>query len=552
MLPAKKPKPSASACLTCRDRHLKCDGHTPVCARCASSGSPCVFVRSRRGRRADIPKDTATASNTPSINVSHHAGSHQNLFPLPQHGAEDEGQSSYNIHSEETTSIPGTDNDRSDEEYLIGLYYRYIHPAHPFALPEDFYRRNTALFPAHLKKAMCFIASHHTTDRRPQCPKVDEIVEDTSTPEDAFRVQSLIIITLTSYARFERDNGNRALTAAIAMASKINLDSDSFGRGHEDLFRESWRRTWWELYTITGLISLIGGTNVRLTQPLAMTLPYSCEIYKACQTAQAGTTEQIQERFYSVPTLQWSSFAYRVEAMRIMSTVLDGFSDSTALDFDSMSASISSYLLSLPATKSEGLNADGDVDEVMTCALMIIHLAAICLNFPRSRLAQVGGFSTVCGTDRGRVASGGEDSYSVASLRSARALTKLISTHTSLKTLSPCFACAVAFSAVVQLSQYTTVAPPKPPYLRENLQLQLTALQSLGEIWPIAHVVRSQLAQFLREVISKAPSKSIAASAPPPIGDQLMTEDQWLQDVMNEELLFDGGGIPFFGMPFTE
>lgn len=500
-----------------------------------------------------MPKDIVTIPEISSVDTSHPMGSQQYLLPgLPHVADNDRRQPPGHAYSVETTSSGGDESNPADDEYLIGLYYQYIHPAHPFALPQSYYRRRTGLFPVYLKRAMCFISSHHTPESKRPCPNVDEIVREVGIPEDAFRVQSLIIITLASYARFERDNGNRALKAAIDMAERINLGSDAFGCGQEDIIRESWRRTWWELYTITGLISLIGGTSLRLRQPPVMTLPYSCETYEACQTAPSGTTDQIQERFYSVAVVQWSSFAYRVEAMRILSTVLDGATDPQPANFDSMQASISSYLLSLPASKCEALNPDGNVDEIMSCALMIIHLAAVCLHFPRSKLAQVGGFSTVCGTDRTRVASGGEESYSAAALRSARALTKLLSIRTSLKTLSPCFACAVAYSAVVQLSQYTIITPPRPPYLQENLQLQLSALQSLGEIWPIAHVVRSQLAQFLRGVLGKGSFQSITGFDPPPSMDQLMPEDQWLQDLMSEEMLSNTESMPFFGVPSAE
>lgn len=545
----KKVKPSSAACLSCRERHLKCDGQMPVCARCASSGSGCVFVQSRRGQRGETSRIPDTSSAISSATASILADSQQNSLPdLPHVEDDDQQQPSRNTLNEDTTSSFGPDHSTTDDEYLIGLYYRYIHPSHPFVLPQDLYHRRSGLYPAHLKRAMCFIASHHATDCRCPCPEISSIVSGTGIPKDAFAVQSLILITLGSYARFERDRGNSALSAAIALASEINLQSDSFGHDHEDLFRESWRRTWWELYIITAIISLIGGTNVRLSQPQTLTLPYACEIYHSCRTSQAGNIEQMQQRFYSVPGIDWSSFAYRIEATRIFATVLDGASDPQPSNFDAINASISSFLLSLPATKCEGLKDNGDVDEVMICALMIIHLARICLNFPRSKLARRG-FTTVCGTDRGKVASGREASYSAASLSSAQALTKLISLHTSLKTLSPCFACAVAFSAVVQLSEYASQTPPRPPYLQENLQLQLSALQSLGETWPIAHVVRSQLAQFFREISSETQTQPTAGAEPMAMFDPLTREDQWLQELMSEEMLLDGASIPFFTMP---
>jgi len=41
---------ASSACMSCRDKHLKCDG-LPVCTRCATQGATCIYFKSRRGYR---------------------------------------------------------------------------------------------------------------------------------------------------------------------------------------------------------------------------------------------------------------------------------------------------------------------------------------------------------------------------------------------------------------------------------------------------------------------------------------------------------------------
>ncbi|KAI9875328.1 MAG: hypothetical protein M1823_007501, partial [Watsoniomyces obsoletus] len=53
-------------------------------------------------------------------------------------------------------------------------------------------------------------------------------VFDPSVSENGFKVQSLLLLTLASYARFERDQGNRALTAAIDLALRIGLNTNTF------------------------------------------------------------------------------------------------------------------------------------------------------------------------------------------------------------------------------------------------------------------------------------------------------------------------------------
>ncbi|KAM0554843.1 hypothetical protein ACHAPJ_006577 [Fusarium lateritium] len=437
--------------------------------------------------------------------------------------------------SEDTISITQVDNGEANDHYLIGLYYKYIHPAHPFLLPQRLYQENPNVFPSHLKRAICFIASHHSSSDTEQLRDASNTVFNPGVVNDGFKVQSLILVTLASYARFERDRGNQALRTAIDIAHQIDLNSDAFSRDQEPLFRESWRRTWWELYTISGLISLISGTNIRLSQPVSMTLPCDSEAYDICQVPRTGDVKEMQQRFRLEAPPQWSSFAYKVESMRILSMVLDANSRGCSSTKQSAEAAVSSWLLSLPEEKQDSLQSDGEVDEVMSCALMIIHLAGICLHLPQSPLAHVGDFRTICGNHLGQAISENPRVHKVAALKSAKALARLLTLHSSVKTLSPCFSCAIAFSSAVLLAEYSTQVSPRPQYLSENLQLELSALQSVGQTWPIARVVRSQIAGFARDVMDKAPNSNctdaVTELAP------MILDDQWFQDLLNENVI---------------
>ncbi|RSL41561.1 hypothetical protein CEP54_015776 [Fusarium duplospermum] len=260
-----------------------------------------------------------------------------------------------NSQSEDTISIPQFDNGDANDHYLIRLYYKYIHPAHPFLLPQRIYQENPNVFPNHLKRAICFISSHHSASDTEQLRDASNTVFSPGITNDGFKVQSLILVTLASYARFERDRGNQALSTAIDIAHQIGLNSDAFHQDHEPLFRESWRRTWWELYTISGLISLISGTNIRLSQPVSMTLPCDTEAYDMCQVPRMGDVKEMQQRFRLEAPAQWSSFAYKIESVCILSMVLDANSKGCSSTKQSAEAAISSWLLSLPEERQDSL-----------------------------------------------------------------------------------------------------------------------------------------------------------------------------------------------------
>ena len=123
-----KTQPSPSACLCCRNKHLKCDGLTPVCTRCAKNRIPCKYVQSRRGYKRD------SRSNALLFNVLDSSS-----LPAETESRVRDGPNSSRI---ETISLPRVESDDVVDDKLIGLFYRNIHPAHPFVLPRSMYQEN--------------------------------------------------------------------------------------------------------------------------------------------------------------------------------------------------------------------------------------------------------------------------------------------------------------------------------------------------------------------------------------------------------------------------
>ncbi|KXJ89559.1 hypothetical protein Micbo1qcDRAFT_213044 [Microdochium bolleyi] len=539
--------PSARACLPCREKHLRCDGQTPACERCKDAGLACAYVESRRGRRGPSAKNRPSAATLP--------------VPLPLPSPPVPSPLAALTASPVPSATPGISQAlagsaqspvaAADEEHLFGLYYRLVHPAHPFLLPWALHDRDRSLFPAHLRSAVCFIASHHSPahaaghHQQQLRDAATAAAYDPGVPADAFKVQSLLLITLASYARFERDRGDQALAAAISTACHIGLDSDAYGQHHEPLFRECYRRTWWELYIVAVLVSLVSGTHLRLSPPARRELPGDCDAYCACSPVPAvlGTLQDMKDRFRAQRATPWSSFAYKVEAARVLAMVLEssangpGGSSSQAPVAAAAEAAVASFLLDLPADKAEAVGPGGEVDEAMTCALMMIHLANICHHLPLSPLGRLASFETVCGSHvAGRVAPDRPRVHQAAAVRSANAIAQLLTSHASLQTLSPCFSCALAFSSSVILAAYAAETPQqRPPVLEENLNLELTALQALGRTWPIAQVVRAQIAQFARDVMGGSRDSTSQGEASELVLSE--ADNQWLQDLFGESLM---------------
>lgn len=537
-----KDGPSSVACLSCREKHLKCDGQMPTCGRCTESGASCTFVRSRRGYQGRKRKGVFTGlSNEPTPTSSEATGSSALNADLAASSAEFGPSEDQQIHMEETISIPRTPGLQFEHDRLVGIYYRDIHPAHPIILPQKMYLQDRNVLPDFLKAVMAFMASHLSSGDFRGLQEEAERVFQPGIPEDGFKVQALILLTLTSYARFERDRGNRALTEAIALASRIGPNIKPFNCGQGPIYEESWRRTYWELYTITGLISLIADENFRIRSPDSLLLPGHCEDYKNGRCSELRGIRSMRDRIPLEDGFEWSSFAYKVEAMRILRSIFESESGGTRMadaQVQAFGASITGFLLSLPESKRTPITDDGETDEVMSCALMIINLAGVGLHFPRSSLAGKASFKTVCGNDgREKVESIDERFHRAAVIRYANGLSRLISARHSLRTLTPCFSCSIAFAAAVHLAAILPRDSSEAQH-KEHIQLELSALNIVSSIWPIGGVVKAQLAQYAREVLSARPTVSTTNALPDSIlpAPVPLSAELWLEDLTSHYL----------------
>lgn len=453
-------------------------------------------------------------------------------------------------HTEDTTSLPRAHADRFGYERLIRVYYRDIHPAHPIVLPQKMYLQDRNVLPDYLKTVMAFMASHLVPEVFEGLRERAESVFEPGVPDDGFKVQALLLLTLTSYARFERDRGNKALSQATTLATRIGMDRNSFNEYQSPAYRESWRRTYWELFTVTGLISLIAGVNYRIRCPDDLFLPGHCENYNDGRSSEVRDLQTMRNRVPMNDGFKWSSSAYKIEAMRIMASVFECESLDGALKdakVQALSASVTSFLLSLPEEKQTPLTIDGDIDEVMSCALMIINLAGVCLHFPRSSLAGKASFNTVCGNDRReKVESQDERFHRAAAIKYANGLSKLISSRPSLRTLTPCFSCSIAFAAAVHLAAVLPRDNSEAQH-KEHIQLELSALNIVAAIWPIGGVVRSQLGQYAREVLSCHPIQAVL----PPIQDSnpsalsSLPNGSWLTELTSQDTDITSEGFLF-------
>lgn len=90
--------------------------------------------------------------------------------------------------------------------------------------------------------------------------------------------------------------------------------------------------------------------------------------------------DQFRDRAFFSQHIVHSSFAYRVEAVRILGTILQLDRSVYARDSNettAVEASLNSWLLLLPPAKREVLSCEGQVDEMLFQAHMIINASVL-------------------------------------------------------------------------------------------------------------------------------------------------------------------------------
>lgn len=266
----------ASACVQCRSKHLKCDGQTP-CSRCHTNNLECVYVRSRRGfkgprrnRAHNKPTLTSTSVENQLCNMigatatrrSSNAvsGSQTPTEPptLPQLLDLPLFDPNQNVVNFQTQPLPAN---MSLADRCIEAYFYHFHPAHPMVVPREYFmhlRRERSL--SHLEAAMRFAGSFFV----PQAPTISlgaeakRMLQSAEFPKDAFRIQAMIIMCVASDGNTDQEDALRLILDAQHEAIDMGMNRRDFAILHADGFpvlAESFRRTWWELFVIDGMIA---------------------------------------------------------------------------------------------------------------------------------------------------------------------------------------------------------------------------------------------------------------------------------------------------------
>ena len=459
--------------------------------------------------------------------------------------------SQYNIINQvvNNSSVKSNDPSEDGDETVMDIFYSNFYNAHPFVIPQKLYRQKPALLPPILKTVILFVGSHFIPGfSQDKLRNAAANITSDRIPADGFKVQGLLLFGMSLFARCEQELALAIIDQAIDLALNLGMNSRNFAITHgmgSSVIEESWRRTWWELYMVDGILSSLNSIHhtFRL-QHIHTDVPLPCEEsdYAECKTI---TTFHLQQDFldraFAAEPYNYSSEAYKIEAVRLLGKVVNISVDivsSNDEQVESLDASIANFILSLPPEKRYTVERDGKCDEILFSAHNLIDSALISLHRPRSTLTFIQNhYPTECTRPEAiRAPISAYEVHTAKTLKAANSISQAIALRTPLSKHSPCFVCATLLSAIVHLPAYSVeLDMERASAIKERLQLTINALNSIGEVWPMGKAAKQQISQFARDVFSGqavAAGRAQVGAQIQQIDIEAMMEDQtWLDEL---------------------
>ncbi|KAL2822964.1 hypothetical protein BJX63DRAFT_2691 [Aspergillus granulosus] len=535
--------PSLLACLLCRHKHLKCDGITPVCSRCAAAGAECQYTPSRRGYKGPSKKRRANPSpeeeganlastfdpntvdlyNAPNVSVGD--WSFQSPFPyVPTATLPVSTPSEGSIFMEQPATTaqqqalvknapltPESSTSLANDGYLVDIYYQFFHPSHPVLPPIRFLYQNRIL-PPFLEQVIKFIGAHFTPAASSETYRptvMSTVMEQEGSIE---KVQALVLLAIVLHSRNERANAGECLATAVDLAFELGMHTRDFPvmMGEGDPIREEClRRTWWELFIIEGMLTALGvQPEFRLSRvPLEVPLPCEERIYQdGLAPPPPPTIAQFDDRVFADEERDFSSYTYRIEAARVLGKVIsiqdmvEGQQDQV----ESIDARITSFFHHLPESKAELLRPDGTVDEMMFQAIMVMNGTSIYLHFPRSDLLSSPAVAAevICGHHGPcSIPAFSHHAHAMKAVKAASEISTLASIRMPVVKHTPFFICSLVMSSIVQLAACSVKAGQMPDPSRDRLSLTIGVFKTLANTWAISQSIMRQIKAVARDVM---------------------------------------------------
>ncbi|GKZ17799.1 hypothetical protein AbraCBS73388_010119 [Aspergillus brasiliensis] len=407
-----------------------------------------------------------------------------------------------------TDCIPlSEDSSRSENianDPLINSYYKNFHVCHPFVLPRKHLvelcqdpRTEHGLAP--LLTAMRFMGNIYSA-REWSIPLKDRVESTLShlSPSDPIQVQCRILYSIALFWYDYKADAKSQLDRAAQIAIDLQMLKAEFAAAQgatDQVWRESWRRTWWTLYIVDAYYAGTLGTMNFRVMDLDMTVELPCDEsdYELGVIPIPRTLEDFNQREFIPDNVHFSSFAYLIGAVQCAASAISitpkvaTVEDSTHL-IQAVDCSLDGWQLLLPREQKHVIKANGEIDELLFQAHLLIHVSTVGLHRPLSAL----NFNAIekvssCAREPPRDTPTPElvNVHTIRVLRAVEAQIRLLALPAPRFHHTPFTTCMVSEGMLALLSACSTLLKGKDLAIaRDQIRMTLGCLKVLGEVWP--------------------------------------------------------------------
>ncbi|CAK7232946.1 hypothetical protein SCUCBS95973_008429 [Sporothrix curviconia] len=393
-------------------------------------------------------------------------------------------------------------------------FYHFFFSGHPFVLPRDIFlslAKDSTSNIGHLLAAMRYIGSLYIDVGPARAMFFDEAIRLAylpTCPQDGFLVQTLVMLIVGLDGSCEQERARQLLADVERIAVDIGLHQRDYaaanGRGNP-IIEESWRRTWWDLFVVDGMVAGVHRvTNFFLFDIRAdVALPCEESQYLAGNIPSPAYIEDLEDQVFTGDDREFSSFAYRIAAARILGRMMRCppilFPNDENLE--KIESLLSNWRMHLPVSKRDDLNKHCQLDEMMFQAHFINHACTILLHQPHSQLDSSPTRSVNSCAPHSHVPSGDAfNTHTRHTITAACEISKMVTQAVSLLSHTHFFTCVITLSSIVHLSKWALYYIQDEEDLRQQIRLNIGALNRLSEVWKAANTASGQVKGVAQEI----------------------------------------------------
>lgn len=435
--------------------------------------------------------------------------------PLP--GRASEGNSNWLGQSpsaipESHGCLPSPSNGSPIEEQSVRVFYDRFYPAHPFLVPVRAYEDRQ--YPEFLQRIVRFIGCHYHSSPAPDGCTRESITAELDLINErpsSCLVQARLLWSLFLYFQARQAEARTCLSRAIDTAIHLGMHQREFAalfsQSHT-IEAESLRRTWWELFIAEALMQIPRGEEALFRcgdVPYDVDLPCEESVYAVCDPIpQSLTITSFDKRIFLDAESRFSSFTYRIEAVRILMRIvsLNNSSEQHPDNLQAVQNALVGWKSHLPSNKVDTVDMYGEEDEMLFQAHSIIHFAEMLLHLPRSTLrpAFPGTNVVSCPAVPPRLpATFTSRVHDVKAIEASKQLSNLLSIAPRTRQHTPFSICWSLMCGVVQLATSKCHSQNCLDHHLNRVVLVLGCLKVLGNTWALARNAQSHLKRISAE-----------------------------------------------------